>query len=50
MTTVLITGTPGTGKTTVSKIVSEKLESSLLAVNDVVEKKHIYTGVDPEKG
>lgn len=50
MTIVLITGTPGTGKTTVSKIVSEKLKSSLLAVNDLIEKKHIYTGVDPEKG
>ena len=28
MTAIIITGTPGTGKTTVSKIVANKLESS----------------------
>ena len=50
MTIVLITGTPGTGKTTVSRIVAEKLETSLLAVNDLVDEKHIYNGVDAEKG
>ncbi len=50
MTAVLITGTPGTGKTTVSRIVAEKLETSLLAVNDLVDEKHIYNGVDAEKG
>jgi adenylate kinase len=50
MKTVLITGTPGTGKTTVSRIVAEKLETSLLAVNDLVDEKHIYNGVDVEKG
>ena len=50
MTTVLITGTPGTGKTTVSRIVAEKLETSLLAVNDLIDEKHIYNGVDAEKG
>jgi adenylate kinase len=50
MTIVLITGTPGTGKTTVSRIVAEKLGTSLLAVNDLVDEKHIYNGVDAEKG
>ncbi len=50
MTAVLITGTPGTGKTTVSRIVAEKLETSLLAVNDLIDEKHIYNGIDAEKG
>ncbi|MBZ2165970.1 adenylate kinase family protein [Methanobacterium spitsbergense] len=50
MTAVLITGTPGTGKTTVSRIVAEKLETSLLAVNDLVDEKHIYNEIDAEKG
>jgi adenylate kinase len=50
MKTIIITGTPGTGKTTVSKIISNKLESSLIAVNDLIEEKHIYNGYDAEKG
>ena len=49
MKTIIITGTPGTGKTTVSKIISNKLESSLVAVNDLIEEKHIYNGYDAEK-
>jgi adenylate kinase len=49
MTTIIITGTPGTGKTSVSKIVSEKLESELISVNELVDQKHIYTGINKEK-
>ncbi|MFY9637512.1 MAG: AAA family ATPase [Methanobacterium sp.] len=50
MVAVLITGTPGTGKTTVSKIVAKKLECPLIAVNDLVVEKQIYNGYDEEKG
>ncbi len=50
MTAVLITGTPGTGKTTASKIAAKKLQSSLVAVNDLVNDEKLYTGHDPEKG
>jgi len=50
MAVILITGTPGTGKTSVSRILSENLESSLVAVNDLVDKKHLYNGLDEEKG
>jgi adenylate kinase len=50
MTAVLITGTPGTGKTTVSEIVAKKLESPRIAINDLVDEKHLYNGLDKEKG
>lgn len=50
MTAVLITGTPGTGKTTASKIAVKKLKSSLVAVNDLVNDENLYNGHDPEKG
>ncbi len=50
MAVILITGTPGTGKTTVSTIVAKKLKTSMVAVNDLVDEKHIYNGHDEEKG
>jgi len=50
MSVILITGTPGTGKTTVSKSLSQRLSIPLVAVNDLVEEKHLYHGYDPEKG
>ncbi len=46
---ILLTGTPGTGKTTISHLLAEKLGCQLVDVNYLVEKKHLYTGIDPEK-
>lgn len=50
MSIILITGTPGTGKTSISNFLSQKLSIPLVAVNDLVEEKHLYHGYDPEKG
>ncbi len=50
MPVIIITGTPGTGKTTVSKLLSKNLSIPLVAVNDLVEEKHIYHGNNKEKG
>lgn len=50
MTAVIITGTPGTGKTSVSKILSEKLGFRLVHVNDLIDEKHLYSGHHPSKG
>ena len=47
---ILITGTPGTGKTTISPLLAEKLGCYLVDINQLVEEKQLYTGVDPEKG
>jgi adenylate kinase len=46
---LLLTGTPGTGKTTISQALAPKLEARLVAVNQLVDQKHLYTGLDPEK-
>jgi adenylate kinase len=46
---LLLTGTPGTGKTTISHLLAEKLGCHLVDINHLVEEKRIYTGLDPEK-
>jgi adenylate kinase len=46
---LLLTGTPGTGKTTISRLLAEKLGYQLVDINQLVEEKHLYTGLDPEK-
>jgi adenylate kinase len=50
MAGIIITGTPGTGKTTISKIVANKLKYPLIAVNDLIIEKHLYNGHDKQKG
>jgi adenylate kinase len=47
---ILITGTPGVGKTTVSAILAERLDAYLININELVDEKHIYTGIDKERG
>jgi len=47
---ILITGTPGVGKTTVSQVLSEKLDAYLIDINELVDEKHLYTGIDEERG
>lgn len=47
---ILITGTPGVGKTTVSGLLTEKIKAHLIDINKLVDEKHLYTGIDEEKG
>lgn len=47
---ILITGTPGTGKTTISPLIADKLGCYLVDINQLVDEKQLYTGLDPEKG
>lgn len=47
---ILITGTPGVGKTTVSSILVEKTDAYLININELVDEKHLYTGIDEERG
>ncbi|MGF7118509.1 adenylate kinase family protein [Methanobacterium oryzae] len=47
---ILITGTPGVGKTTVSGLLAEKINAYLIDINKLVDEKHLYTGIDEEKG
>lgn len=44
---ILITGTPGTGKTAVAKILSKKIDAKLIQIGAI---EGIYIGVDEERG
>jgi adenylate kinase len=48
--TVFITGTPCTGKTTVSEVLSEKLGCRLIKINDLAIENDFVLGIDEEKG
>ncbi|MDI6888973.1 MAG: adenylate kinase family protein [Methanocellales archaeon] len=45
---IAITGTPGTGKSSVCKIL--KRHYPVIDLNKLIEKKKLYTGVDKERG
>lgn len=48
--TLLVTGVPGTGKTTVAKLLSGKTGAALLDINKMVEVAKLYSGVDVADG
>ena len=43
---IVITGTPGTGKTTLADELAELLKLPVIHVNDVVKQKKLYTDVE----
>ncbi|TGZ62061.1 hypothetical protein CRM22_007635 [Opisthorchis felineus] len=43
---LLITGTPGTGKTALATLVSDRLKFNFLSVNDVAKRHQLYDGYD----
>jgi adenylate kinase len=47
---IFITGTPGTGKTTVSNLLKKQLPCRLVDINQLVEDENLYTGLDEERG
>ncbi len=47
---LLITGTPGTGKSTVSRLLAEQLSLPLIDLNKLIEHEHLYTGHHPKWG
>ncbi len=47
---VAITGTPGTGKSTLSKIISKKIEYLRVEVNEFAEKQGLFTEKDMKRG
>ena len=48
--TIFISGTPCTGKTTVSEVLSEKLGCRLIKINDLAIENDFVLGIDDEKG
>ncbi|WP_296792064.1 adenylate kinase family protein [uncultured Methanobrevibacter sp.] len=47
---IFITGTPCTGKTTVSELLCEKLNCRLIKINDLAIENDFVLGIDDEKG
>ena len=48
--TIFITGTPCTGKTTVSEVLSDKLNCRLIKINDLAIENDFVLGIDEYKG
>ncbi len=46
---ILITGTPGTGKTSVSKRLSQLIKMEVVHLNDIIFEKNIYKEYDKER-
>ncbi|MBO6275504.1 MAG: AAA family ATPase, partial [Methanobrevibacter sp.] len=47
---IFISGTPCTGKTTVSEILAGKLNWELVKVNDLAISNNLVLGIDEDKG
>lgn len=48
--TIFITGTPCTGKTTVSEVLSKCLNCKLIKINDLAIENDLVLGIDEDKG
>ena len=48
--TIFITGTPCTGKTTVSEVLSNRLDCKLIKINDLAIENDFVLGIDEDKG
>ncbi|MBS7604855.1 MAG: adenylate kinase family protein [Candidatus Bathyarchaeia archaeon] len=46
---IVITGTPGVGKSSISKILSSKTNSILISLSELVKKENLYVEVDEER-
>lgn len=46
---VALTGTPGTGKTSVANRVDDSLDTGVIHLNDVIKEEELYTGRDEER-
>jgi adenylate kinase len=44
-----LTGTPGTGKTSVSKLLEKRRQWKVIYLNDLIREEHLYTEVDEER-
>jgi len=44
-----LTGTPGTGKTSVSKLLETRRGWKVIYLNDLIKEEHLYSEVDEER-
>lgn len=46
---IVITGTPGIGKTYISRVLSSKINSTLISLGELIREEKLYIGVDEER-
>lgn len=49
MTSVALTGTPGTGKTTVSELIADRIEIEVIHLNDAIREAELFSERDVER-
>jgi adenylate kinase len=49
MKIIIISGTPGTGKTSISKLISKKLDAKLISLNKLIISKNFVERYDEER-
>ena len=47
---ITLTGTPGTGKTTVSQLLHKRLDSKLISINSLLDDYDLNLGTDKVRG
>lgn len=49
VTVIIISGSPGTGKTSVAKLLSKELNYKLIKINEFAKEKNLITGKDKKR-
>ncbi len=47
---IIITGTPGTGKTSVTELLKEKIDAEFISINSLLEDYDLNLGTDEKRG
>ena len=47
---ILVTGTPGVGKTSISRLLASKLDAVYISLAELVERERLISGVDKARG
>lgn len=47
---IIVTGTPGTGKTTVTQLLADKIDAKLISINSLLENYDLNLGIDEVRG
>ena len=50
MTVIIVTGTPGTGKTTAAKKIAKQKNLKYIDVNKLIEEKKLFESIDLDRG
>jgi len=45
----VITGTPGVGKSSISKLLASKIDAQVISISELVKKEKLYCGIDKKR-